>query len=326
MNETETRGRKKTNSQPASKKQAQVRAAQRAFQDRKRLHVERLERRVQELEAANAALSLANKSGNAPLFCANCLAPIHAVPTEPSMEQMLGSNQLITPLVSDSMAYAFNHVMGMDSELDPLLVSNPLLTSESMKLGTFALSSPESVTHTITTSNPDDWLEQDLNGMTEQQHTRDSSNKSAVEMFGPVHTEFARYILNTIPSLRNSPYAHQLLDLFEEQASYRDKAKVQRSMIIFMQIWAKMMEHCTDPAERRIIYEVDEIFHEVNRDHMSSDPKWSFFRAGVLFEKLQDMCTTSEDRATFLGVLDNLKFQDLDRLHEAVSELALEDK
>ncbi|KAJ3404935.1 hypothetical protein HDU80_002141 [Chytriomyces hyalinus] len=373
MNETETRGRKKTNIQPASKKQAQVRAAQRAFQDRKRLHVERLERRVQELEAENAALSLANKSANTPAFCANCLAPIHAVPTQPSLEQMLGSNLLQSPLASDNMAYAFNHVVGMDSELETSFMSNPLLKSASAELSVFSLSSPESVTHTLTTSNPDDWLEQDSNGINEQQ-TRDSTtDKSAVEMFGPVHTEFARYILNTIPSLRNSTYARQLLDLFEEQASYRDKAKVQRSMIIFMQIWAKMMEHCTDPAERRIIYEVDEIFHEVNRDHMtdpsvcqtgsvlkhtaeseslrrtlhlipsfqnagnlidelcvvyfqSSDPKWSFFRAGVLFEKLQDMCTTSEDRATFLAVLDNLKFQDLDRLHEAVSEMALEDK
>ncbi|KAJ3244680.1 hypothetical protein HDU78_010588 [Chytriomyces hyalinus] len=393
MNETETRGRKKTNIQPASKKQAQVRAAQRAFQDRKRLHVERLERRVQELEAENAALRLANESGNAPTFCANCLAPIHAVPIQPSLEQMLGSNLLQSPLASDNMPYAFNHVVGMDSELETSFMSNPLLKSASAELSVFSLSSPESVTHTLTTSNPDDWLEQDSNGINERQ-TRDSTNKSAVEMFGPVHTEFARYILNTIPSLRNSSYACQLLDLFEEQASYRDKAKVQRSMIIFMQIWAKMMEHCTDPAERRIIYEVDEIFHEVNRDHMtdpsvgqnlqryyyalgakaaekfaksqtasvlkhtaesetlrrtlhlipsfqnagnlidelcvvyfqSSDPKWSFFRAGVLFEKLQDMCTTSEDRATFLAVLDNLKFQDLDRLHEAVSEMALEDK
>ncbi|KAI8841037.1 hypothetical protein BJ741DRAFT_575376 [Chytriomyces cf. hyalinus JEL632] len=267
MNETETRGRKKTNNQPASKKQAQVRAAQRAFQDRKRLHVERLERRVQELEAANATLSLANKSGNAPIFCASCLAPIHAVPAQPSLEQMLGSNQLHSSLVSDNMAYAFNHVVGMDSELETSFMSYPLLKSASAELSSFSLSSPDSVTHTLTTSNPDDWLEQDSNGIAEQQTT----DKSAVEMFGPVHTEFARYILNTIPSLRNSTYAHQLLDLFEEQASYRDKAKVQRSMITFMQIWARMMEHCTDPAERRIIYEVDEIFHEVNRDHMT-DP------------------------------------------------------
>ncbi|KAI8829533.1 hypothetical protein BJ741DRAFT_622648 [Chytriomyces cf. hyalinus JEL632] len=409
----ETRGRKKTNAEPVNKKQAQVRAAQRAFQERKRLHVERLERRVHELEAANAVLALANKSANNPAFCVNCLAAIQGEPGKKDLDPILASNPIHfvnTDITTHGHAlHSFNSAamdveVPFDSKFTPALFQ----IDASANLTTHLLASEpslESNTPTLSAFNNEDWLEQEP--MSNERQQPQPACKSAVEMFGPVHSEFVRYVINSIPSLRDFGYANTLLDIFEEQAQFTDKAKVQRSMVILMQNWVKMIEHCKDPAERRIIYEMDEIFHEINRDHMvwffqfpfhvrkrslifnlsakpqryyyglgakaaenfaksrttavlqltdeseslrkrlnlipsfkdagplidelcavyfhSSDPEWSFFRAGTLCEQLQDMCTTSDDRARFLASVDSVKFEDWDQLHEALNELILND-
>ncbi|KAJ3227157.1 hypothetical protein HDU81_006879 [Chytriomyces hyalinus] len=269
MNETETRGRKKTDKEPVSKKQAQVRAAQRAFQERKRLHVERLERRVQELEAANAVLTLASKSASSQSFCVNCLAAIQAGPVKKDLDQIFALQPMhFVSTDTTTHGHAIHSLnsatMDVEAPLDSKFTA-AVFASANPSTTQLLSSDPslESNTPALSAFNNEDWLEQDPISNESQ-----PTCKSAVEMFGPVHSEFVRYVINSIPSLRDFGYANSLLDIFEEQAHFTDKGKVQRSMVVLMQNWVKMIEHCTDPVERRIIYEMDEIFHEINRDHM----------------------------------------------------------
>ncbi|KAI8615917.1 hypothetical protein BC830DRAFT_1168235 [Chytriomyces sp. MP71] len=321
LRSTETRGRKRVETEPQSKKQAQVRAAQRKFQERKKQLVDGLRQRVAELEAENAALrrmkgplpAMGHRSAHysqRPFRCPDCVCPncVHPSHSSPPSRATDAAARWRAPLIPSVDPMALDAPLNLSSSLVPLIepslapVSTPtddLLQSlistpadgifQALRFGNGgrmgpAASMPDQPAASPSPSNTgtpvfprtksEEWLDVVQDAFPSRKHARANTRhpavaaQSASEMYGEPRVEFARYILKKIPSLQGCVYVDHLFDVFLQQAACRERKTIEASMIYLLYAWCKIMAIVTDPAERRLIYEMDEIFHNINHNHM----------------------------------------------------------
>ncbi|KAJ3242293.1 hypothetical protein HDU81_005045 [Chytriomyces hyalinus] len=102
-----------------------------------------------------------------------------------------------------------------------------------------------------------------INGWYDIQETRP---KNAIELFGPLDTEFTRKAMKTLPSLKNCKYVDELMDLFLVQGRCSEPKTIRKYILKIVQVRYKLMDACS-LLDRQAVIEIWEVFFKRNTKH-----------------------------------------------------------
>ncbi|KAI8612861.1 hypothetical protein BC830DRAFT_1134838 [Chytriomyces sp. MP71] len=260
------RGRKPAASDAETRRQQTVRNAQRAFQDRKRMYVMNLEQRVDELTRELARLTAAaDKEDRKNLLVQNTI-PNEAIISSLVVESGTGTFQECPTCQASKIQVQFyqNQVAALDRRLASYTSPAELLRTHHL-LPRGLPPQPSSVSSTPSISNGgttmDEWTDIVI--------PVTQLSKSATELYGPVSTNFLKVIVqNSILPLKDDKYVDICLESLEACARSKDKMEIARYLARIYQCWYHAMDLCRSESDRRVLFELDEIFHALYRKHM----------------------------------------------------------
>ncbi|KAJ3265956.1 hypothetical protein HDU77_003046 [Chytriomyces hyalinus] len=231
-------GRKRSAAPASTRTAALSRIRQREFRE--------LEQTVAQQKERIKALEMLITSAS-PASCGNCAVLLDRIFT---LETMQFNNTIIAAATN---GFPINTIP--TSPFGTLLNQLPINSggADSVMEDLFASAS-------VTPENAGDSL---INGWYDIQETRP---KNAIELFGPLDTEFTRKAMKTLPSLKNCKYVDELMDLFLVQGRCSEPKTIRKYILKIVQVRYKLMDACS-LVDRQAVIEIWEVFFKRNTKH-----------------------------------------------------------
>ncbi|TPX78552.1 hypothetical protein CcCBS67573_g00117 [Chytriomyces confervae] len=333
------RGRKRDSNEPSSHKQMLSREAQRKWRDKRQNHIDTLEKQVvEEIKLIRGDVVSPGYEGPAEK-CLNFNCAMQLARAEFADAKCVQLEEKVLSLTKEidgfktlfgtalyASAIAGTH-SGRKAVAEIVLESHRSReenTTETAKEDSSSSSSPfgfdfESSVNSV--ASMDEWMDE----ASLQSSPLATTIRTAVELYGPVRDQVARYCLKSIPAFKDGKLVDALFNSICSLTRTVDRNRMKKLYIKYINAWNDLMDVTSSVDDRNQAIEITLAFHDLNRkqiDHVLS----------VLFDSPETVSRRVLRRASFsklnpeaIKAIDGLKaIPSLKSVGNIIDDLCLE--